>query len=118
MKTTVRAMDCSRKFCRPRASSLVESVIALTIISICLYIAVLVFGAVFTPKQSAKFYEGRHAASELFFIAQISGDSLASDPGRFKYEEEQINAGLKKITVHYRDSINNEFENHFYVDEN
>jgi uncharacterized protein YsxB (DUF464 family) len=109
-------MASLKRYCNLRANSIVESVIALCIISVCLYIAVLVFAAVFTPRTSAKFYNTQNKVNELFFLAQLN-DSLMDQNANedLIMEEENLGAGLKKITVHYKDSLNVGLEKSFYV---
>jgi len=112
-------MDLSKKYYRVKATSLLESVIALTVVSICLYIAILVFAAVFTPKTSVKFYSTQNRVNAWFYQIQIQKDSIttANQKG-MRLEEEVITEGLKRITIHYKDSTNADFEKSFYIQEN
>lgn len=108
-----------KKYCRLKANSLLESVIALTIISICLYFAILIFASVFTPKTSAKFYNTQNKVNELFFLSQLKNDSLLNDSNEnLLIEEEIINGDLKRISVEYKDSLQFKFEKSFYVEAN
>lgn len=105
-----------RKCCKVNANSLLESVIALTIISICLYFAVMIFASVYTPKTSAKFYSTQNKVNELFYLSQIKNDSIANDENEnLLIEEESVNENLKKISVQYKDSTKFKFEKTFYV---
>ncbi|AXB56858.1 hypothetical protein [Flavobacterium fluviale] len=109
-------MELLKKCCKVRANSLLESVIALTIISICLYFAVLIFASVYTPKTSAKFYSTQNKVNELFYLSQIKSDSISNDENEnLLIEEEAINENLKKISVQYKDSTQFKFEKSFYV---
>ncbi|HLA54508.1 MAG TPA: hypothetical protein VK623_00275 [Flavobacterium sp.] len=109
-------MAFSRKYYRLPANSILESVIALCIISVCLYIAVLIFSAVFTPRTSAKFYNTQNRLNELFFISQLNDSLLVENSNKnLLIEEEAQNAALKKIIVRYKDSIQPETEKIFYV---
>ena len=109
-------MASLRRFYSTKANSIVESVIALCIISICLYIAVMVFSAVFTPRTSAKFYNTQNRLNELFFITQINDSLLQENTNAHLTVQEEIqNASLKKIIVRYKDSIQPETEKIFYV---
>ncbi|MCD0464722.1 hypothetical protein [Flavobacterium sp. ENC] len=109
-----------KKYYSVKANSILESVIALTIISICLYFAILVFASVFTPRTSAKFYSTQNKVNELFFLSQLKNDSLQyeSQDENLLIEEEVINDRLKKISVQYKDSLQFKFEKSFYVESN
>jgi hypothetical protein len=109
-----------RKYCNLKANSILESMIALTIISVCLYIAIMIFAAVFTPRTSAKFYATQNKVNELFFLSQLKTDSLVyeSEDENLIMEEENINEGLKKITIQYKDSTQFQFEKSFYIQTN
>ncbi|TGD56856.1 hypothetical protein [Flavobacterium humi] len=113
-------MASLRKFYNLRANSILESVIALSIISVCLYFAVMIFAAVFTPRTSAKFYNTQNKVNELFFLAQLRNDSLASENqnSNLLIEEENINEGLKKVSVQYKDSAAFQFDKTFYIQTN
>lgn len=109
-------MESLKKCCKVKANSLLESVIALTIISICLYFAVMIFASVYTPKTSAKFYSTQNKVNELFYLSQIKSDSISNDDNEnLLIEEETINENLKKISVQYKDSTQFKFEKSFYV---
>jgi hypothetical protein len=109
-----------KKYYSVKANSILESVIALTIISICLYFAILIFASVFTPRTSAKFYSTQNKVNELFFLSQLKNDSLQyeSQDENLLIEEEVINERLKKISVQYKDSSQFKFEKSFYVESN
>jgi len=113
-------MVLSKKYYNLPANSILESVIALTIISICLYFAVMIFASVYTPKTSAKFYSTQNKVNELFYLSELKSDSLAneSENENLLIEEESINEKLKKISVHYKDSTQFKFEKSFYVQDN
>lgn len=110
-------MEFSKKYYKLRANSILESVIALTIISICLYSAIMIFAAVFTPRTSAKFYGTQNKVNEFFYLSQLKNDSLTyqSEDDNLIIEEENINSGIKKIILQYRDSTKYKFEKSFYV---
>ena len=105
-------MGLSKKYCN--ASSLLESVIALTIISICLYIAVLVFATVFNNRTSVRFYTTQNCGNEFFFLSQTASDSLAEVSG-LQYETESFSEGFQKISIQYQDSTKTNFESNFYI---
>lgn len=107
-------MGCSKKYCNLPANSLLESVLALSIISICLYIAVMVFAAIFTPRTSARFYATQNNVNAIFFELQAENDSIQQSDV-IQLEEENIEKTLKKVTVRYKDSTNIGYEKHFYV---
>ncbi|WP_300568520.1 hypothetical protein [Flavobacterium sp.] len=109
-----------KKYCNLKANSILESVIALTIISICLYFAIMIFAAVFTPRTSTKFYDTQNKINELFFLAQLKNDSLIyeNEDDKLLIEEENIDDDLKKITIQYKDSTRYQFDKSFYVQSN
>ncbi|MDW8851249.1 hypothetical protein SD960_14180 [Flavobacterium sp. MMLR14_040] len=109
-----------KKYYSVKANSILESVIALTIISICLYFAILIFASVFTPRTSAKFYSTQNKVNELFFLSQLKNDSLQYESANedLLIEEEIVNDHLKKISVQYKDSTQFKFEKSFYVENN
>lgn len=106
-----------KKYYNLKANSILESVIALTIISICFYFTILIFAAVFTPRTSAKFYNTQNKVNELFFLSQIKKDSLLNEneDENLLIEEEDINKDLKKTTIRLKDSAKFEFEKSFYI---
>jgi hypothetical protein len=110
-------MVLSRKYCKLPANSILESVIALTIISICLYFAIMIFASVYTPKTSAKFYGTQNKVNEIFYLSELKSDSLSneSENENLLIEEESINDNLKKISIQYKDSAQFKFEKSFYV---
>jgi hypothetical protein len=106
-----------KKYYNIKANSILESVIALTIISICLCFAVMIFATVFSPKTSIKFYNTQNKVNELFFLAQLKNDSLNyenKDENLF-IEEEGVNDNLKLIKIKYNDSLKFKFDKTFYV---
>lgn len=109
-----------KKYYSVKANSILESVIALTIISICLYFAILIFASVFTPRTSAKFYNTQNKVNELFFLSQLKNDSLQYESANdnLLIEEEIVNDHLKKISIQYKDSTQFKFEKSFYVENN
>ncbi|RTY91788.1 hypothetical protein [Flavobacterium sp. GT3R68] len=108
-----------KKYYSLKANSILESMIALTIISVCLYIAIMIFAAVFTPRTSAKFYDTQNKVNELFFLAQIKNDLLQyGEDENLLIEEEGINDGLKKVVIQYKDSTQFTFEKSFYIQSN
>lgn len=108
-------MVLSKRFCNLPANSILESVIALTIISICLYFSVMIFASVYRPKTSAKFYSTQNKVNELFYLSELKSDSLSNENENLLIEEESINENLKKILVEYKDSTQFKFEKSFYV---
>lgn len=113
-------MALLKKYYSLKANSILESVIALTIISICFYFTIMIFAAVFTPRTSAKFYNTQNKVNELFFLSQIKNDSLLNEneDENLLIEEEYINENLKKTTIRFKDSTKLEFEKSFYIQNN
>lgn len=110
-------MVLSKKYYKLPANSILESVIALTIISICLYFAIMIFASVYTPKTSAKFYSTQNKVNELFYLSELKNDSIVneSEDKNLIIKEEIFNVNLKKISVEYKDSTQFKFEKSFYV---
>lgn len=105
-----------KKYYKINGNSILESVIALSIISVCLYIAVLVYSSVFSPKTAPKFYVTSNKLDELFFLMQIKDDSISNiDNNGLIIEDEYINTHLKHVTVTYKDSIKNSFKKEYYI---
>ncbi|OWP84755.1 hypothetical protein BWK59_03560 [Flavobacterium davisii] len=98
-----------------RANSILESVVALCIISICLYIAMVVFSVVLSPKASPKFYNTQHKVNELFYLAQVNSDSFHTQAEEIDIEEEMATGQVKQWKVTYKDSTNQIFEKQFYL---
>lgn len=100
-----------------RANSILESMIALTIISVCLYIAILIFAQVFSIKTSAKYYTSRSSVNELFYLFDLKSDSMVFENynANLKIEEDFLNNSLKEITVEYTDSTKNIYRKVFYI---
>jgi Ca2+/H+ antiporter len=109
-------MDLLKNYCNCKANSLLESVIALSIISICLYIAVLIYSSVFTTRTSAKFYIEQNKTDELFFLTQVQQDTLLEkfENDNWIINEEQ-EGKIKKITVKYKDSLQSYPEKSYYI---
>jgi hypothetical protein len=108
-------MVLSKRYYKLSANSILESVIALTIISVCLYFAVLIFASVYTPKTSAKFYGTQNKVNELFYLSELKSDSISGENENLLIEEETVNDNLKKISIQYKDSTQFKFEKSFYV---
>jgi hypothetical protein len=108
-------MGLSKKYYKLPANSILESVIALTIISICLYFAIMIFASVYTPKTSAKFYGTQNKVNEIFYLSELRSDSLSDKNENLLIEEQSINDNLKKISIQYKDSAQFKFEKSFYV---
>lgn len=99
-------MDCSRRYSKVKANSLLESVLALSIVSACLYVAIMVYASVFSPATSARAYASQNKINEAFYLMQIGSDSLTSRYGSEPWRvEEESEGGLRRITVHYQDSV-------------
>jgi hypothetical protein len=110
-------MASLKKYYRIKANSILESVIALTIISICFYFTTLIFATVFRPRTSTKFYNTQNKVNELFFLSQLKNDSLLNENENenLSIEEEYINENLKKTTIRFKDSTQIEFEKSFFI---
>lgn len=107
-------MELLKRSNKVKATSILESVVALCIISICLYIAMTIFAVVLTPKSSPRFYNSQNKANELFFLSQLEMDSLYNTDN-ITIEKEGISNNLDEITIKYKDSSQIEFEKKFYL---
>ena len=77
----------------------------------------MVYSAVFTPKTSARVYSSNNKIYEAFFLHQIRPDSLMEryeDADKWQIEQEN-EGGSEKISVHYKDSIQQYAVIFFYV---
>jgi hypothetical protein len=102
-----------RKYCNLPANSILESVIALTIISICLAVAVTVYAAVFNPRTSVGSYNKQNEINEMFFLLQVKKDSLSEDSG-FVIKSE-THGNLTEYNIAYPDSTKTGTKKHFYI---
>jgi hypothetical protein len=108
-------MELLKRYFRLKANSILESVIALSIISICLFIAVMVYSVVFTPKTSSAFYVSKNKADELFFLMQLEQDSIYSNEEDYSIKEEWQSTFLKKVTITAKDSTSVSGEKKYYI---
>lgn len=107
-------MEFIKKHYKVSGNSILESVIALSIISVCLYVAIVVYAAVFTPKTTAKFYGTNNKLDEIFFLMQVQNDSVNSIDN-LTIEDEWITTSLKQVTIKYKDSAKIDFEKKYYI---
>ncbi len=101
-------MELLKKFFNCKANSILESVIALSVISICLFIAVMIYSLVFTPKTSSGFYVSKNKTNELFFLLQLEDDSINVNEKDFSIHEEWYSTSLKQVTITANDSVGEE----------
>jgi type II secretory pathway component PulJ len=99
-----------------KANSILESVIALCIISIGLTVAVMVFSQVFNPKNSRQ-YASENKANSLFYMLQTNRDSVHLEnyaPG-LKINETALEDRLFEISIEYTDSSKYIHKKNFYI---
>jgi hypothetical protein len=96
------------------ANSLLESVMALAIISTCLYIAIMVYANVFTKKTAIIAYSNQNKMNEMFYLLQVSEDSL-QQVNNENINSEWINTNLQEITIKSTDSLDLGINKHFYI---
>ncbi|MCO6147922.1 hypothetical protein [Flavobacterium sp. NRK1] len=95
---------------------MLESVVALSIISVCLYIAIIIYAAIFTPKTSARFYYSFNKTNEVFFAMQLAQDSVSERYDTDNWEiTDETQGGVKKITANYKDSLQSYPQKSFYI---
>lgn len=85
-----------------KANSIIESVIALTIISICIYVAIMVYANVFSPKTSIKQYSHQNKINEQFYLLQLQDETSIEN---IEITENWLNTYLKEVTFIYKDSL-------------
>ncbi|WNM19465.1 hypothetical protein [Flavobacterium capsici] len=109
-------MVFSKEFFKISANSILESVIALSIISICLYIAIMVYATVFTPKTSSNFYFSRNYVVSLYYESQVNPDSIDLISNKnIVITREWINSNLEKVNFEYKDSSNVSIKQNVYL---
>ncbi|MFP9119336.1 hypothetical protein ACLI08_16225 [Flavobacterium sp. RNTU_13] len=112
-------MRLLRRLYNIKAGSLLESVIALTIIAICLFVATMVYAAVFTSKTSMKHYEDQASVNELFYLYQLRRDSVKGADNVGRNIAGEVNGGTEKMIITYKDSAAvSEHEKIFYLNAN
>lgn len=112
-------MVLSKNLYNFRANSLLESLIALTIIAICLYIATMIYSTVFTNKTSIKFYTEQSSINEIFYLIQLKQDSIALPENNSKIDIaiDKFET-FDKILVKHKDSSQVKWnERVFYINE-
>lgn len=108
-------MKLLKKHTSLKANSLLESVIALAIISIGIYAAILVFNQVFTNTTSEKFHIEQKNINNYFYEIQLDADTLQSDESNYLFEINDYNSDLKEYKINYKDSTKIKLRNHFYI---
>lgn len=111
-------MELLKKYIKQPANSIMESVIALSIVSICIFIALLIYTNVYTPKTAPKFYEFKNRNAELFFMMHFEQDSISSTSDDFQVSEEIINSKLKKVAIQNTDSSHLKIKKSYYIPTN
>ena len=109
-------MVCVKKSFNCSGSSILESVMALSIISICLFITLMVYTSVFSVKSSAKFYTGQLHHEAYFYYKLLQSDTL--NPNSFDVINEEtinINPQIKKITIVFQDSLKNKTTTSYFL---
>lgn len=95
-----------------KANSIIESVIALTIISICIYIAIMVYANVFSPKTSIKHYSHQNEINEQFYLLQLQEETKIEN---IEITEDYLNTYLKEVTITYKDSLSANVSKTVYI---
>ena len=108
-------MKLLKKHTSLKANSLLESVIALAIISIGIYAAILVFNQVFTNSTSEKFHIEQKNINNLFYEIQLGNDTFQNEESSYQFEIDDYNSELKVYKINYKDSSKIKLKNHFYI---
>lgn len=101
------------------ANSLLESIIALSIISVCLYTAILVYSAVFNKNTSARFYSNQNKIYDTFFMMQLEKDSVMNFYSKENWDINSTDKGNSiLINIKYSDSVQTYPEKVFFIENN
>ena len=95
-----------------KANSIIESVIALSIISICIYIVIMVYANVFSPKTSVKHYATQNQLHEKFYLMELGLDDNIEN---IESSEVWINTHLKEVQLNYTDSLSVKSSKKVYI---
>ncbi len=77
-----------------KGSSIIESVIAMTVIAICLSIAIVVYSRVLTSDNNTAFYMGQQKVKELLLEVEETNSFLDED---FDFETYKIQKRVEKV---------------------
>jgi len=77
-----------------KASSITESVIAMTIIAICLAMAILIYGRVLQTDHNIAFYKAQQKVKELLWQAKKEKDKTDED---FDFESFKIQKRVEEL---------------------
>ena len=102
---------------RVKANSLLESVIAVCIISVCLYIGIVIYSKAYTSKTSLKAYTTQNKINEAFVLIEAGQDSLLDGTEQrknWKITQDDTD-GLQKLTIKYSDSLQSYPEKSYYI---
>lgn len=108
-------MKLLKKHTSLKANSLFESVIALAIISIGIYAAILVFNQVFANSTSEKFHIEQKNINNMFYEIQLGNDSFQNDDSNYQFEINNYNSELNEYKINYKDSSKLKLKNHFFI---
>lgn len=108
-------MKLSKKHTSLKANSLLESVIALAIISIGIYAAILVFNQVFSSSTSEKFHIEQKNCNNMFYEIQLGINTFQNNESNYEFEINDFNSELKEYKINYKDSAKLKLKNHFYI---
>lgn len=97
-------MGSLKKYLNMPANSLLESIIALSIISICLYVGIIVYAAVFNNNTSARFYSNQNKTYDAFFMLQLGLDSITENKTNWEIDRE-AEGNITLVNIKYSDSI-------------
>lgn len=111
-------MKLLKKHINPKASSLLESVVSLSLISICIYVSILVYSLAFNEKITLQSHLNTLESYKIFYESSINEDlDTDSIPKSLNYEEEWLSTDFKLIRIRYNDSVGNHHSRKYYVNE-
>lgn len=80
--------------CKVKAGSLIESVIAMTIIAICLSMALIMYSRVLDSDYSIAHYQARQKVKELFWETRTEKQFIDED---YDFSSYTINKNIEKL---------------------
>lgn len=93
-----------------------ESVIALTVISVCVYISMVVYARALSHRNSVSFSAASNRLAETFYLCELHNEVVRKD---ISIEETWLNTALKEQTVILSDSLGHDKQQQtFYIYDN
>ncbi|MFL9843558.1 hypothetical protein [Flavobacterium rhizosphaerae] len=111
-------MHWLKKYGNTKAGSLLESVIALCIIAVCIYVTIIVFSRIYLPASSVRASHLKNKMFEIAILKEIGADSLSAVVNKNNlHVKEELDGNLVKMTITANDSIYDSLEQIYYYKE-